>query len=205
MTNWIQNASGGGYDLDAKKWVGRFDFIEDVVRELAAINRMKGSTPVFQPGRGWGVAIHSVACARVARKLELGVNVEAALLRHDQHESVTGDIPTPIAKYIDYAKIGALKEEVQDCLDVLEDVPYEARPAQHRSIVKAIDITALHIERQFFMAPGAMEWTYPVPIPLYSQAMYDTVLAIIERQEHHDGGFEAYLYEYANISGRLLR
>lgn len=205
MPNWIQNGSGGGYDLDAKRWIGRFDLFDDVIRSLASINRMKGSTPVFQPGRGWSVAIHSVACARTARALALGVNVEMALLRHDQHEAVIGDIPTPIAKALGYQKVEDLKEEVQNELDLKEGVLFEALPCQHRSIVKAIDVAALHVERYLFMAPGAIEWSYPVPIALYSQPMYDTVMAIIEKGEFHDGGAEAYEAEYEYLIGKLER
>lgn len=203
MPNWIQNGSGGGYDLDARQWVGRFDLFDDVIRELASINRMKGSTPVFRPGRGWSVAIHSVACCRVARALELGPAPQFALLRHDQHEAVIGDIPTPIAKRLGYMAVEQLKTEVQDCLDDKEGLPLVARPREHLGIVKAIDVAALHVERYLFMAPGALEWNYPLPDAIYSQPMYDTIMGILERGDHEDGGAEAYLREYTTLKLRL--
>lgn len=203
MSNWIQGTTGGGYDFDAKCWVGRFDYEEDVVRPLAAINRMKGSTPVFPYGRGWGVAIHSVACQRLAHHLDLGYDVELALLEHDKHESVTGDIPTPVARAIGYTKIEELKEEVQNCLDGRGGTPWQARFGQHRSIIKLIDVTALHEERHFFMAPPVQDWTYPVPQPLYSQPMFDIIKQILWDGEHTDGGFEAYVRAYDFLKGKV--
>lgn len=203
MSNWIQGTTGGGYDFDAKRWVGRFDYEEDVVRPLAAINRMKGSTPVFPYGRGWGVAIHSVACQRLAHHLDLGHDVELALLEHDKHESVTGDIPTPVARAIGYTKIEELKEEVQDCIDGQQGIPFQARFRQHLSIIKLIDVTALHEERHFFMAPPVQDWTYPVPQPLYSQPMFDIIKQILWDGEHTDGGFEAYVRAYDFLKGKV--
>lgn len=200
MSNWIQNGSGGGYDFDKKSWVGRFDLYEDVIRELASINRMKGSTPVFQPGRGWAVAIHSVACSRVAKLLGYDANVQMALLRHDQHEAVIGDIATPVARAIDYKAIEKLKAEVQVELDFREGITFEATPAQNSGIVKLIDVAALHVERQLFMAPACQPWTYPEPEPKYAQAMYDVIVDIIRSNEANDGGADAYesLYETLN-------
>lgn len=205
MSNWIQNGSGGGYDFDKKSWVGRFDLYEDVVRSLASINRMKGSTPVFAPGRGWAVAIHSVACQRVAHKLKLGPNVEMALLRHDQHEAVIGDIPTPVAKAIDYKKIEALKTEVQSELDLREEILWEATPAQNVNIIRLIDTAALHVERKLFMAPECQPWSYPEPSAMYAQPMYDVILGVLEQREQEDGGANAYVCAYAELIGKLER
>lgn len=204
MSNWIQNGSGGGYDFDKKAWVGRFDLYEDVIRELSSINRMKGSTPMFAPGRGWAVAIHSVACARTAKGLGHNANVQMALLRHDQHEAVIGDIATPVAKAIDYKAIERLKTEVQNELDLQERIIYEATPAQNMGLVKLIDVAALHVERQLFMAPACQPWTYPEPEPKYAQAMYDVITDIIRNRECDDGGAAAYEAMYEDLIGRVF-
>ena len=203
MTNWIQSTTGGGYDFDAKKWIGRFDYEEDVVRPLAAINRMKGSTPVFPYGKGWGVAIHSVACQRLAKELGFGHEVQLAALEHDKHESTTGDIPTPVARAVGYVEIELLKEEIQTCLDELQGIPFQARCAQHSSVIKLIDVTALHEERHFFMAPPVRDWTYSVPQPLYTQPMFDIIKQIVWDGEHTDGGFEAYIRAYDFLRGKV--
>lgn len=199
MANWIQITGGGGYCFDARKLVGRFDFEKDVAFSLAAINRTGGHMPVFQPGRGWSVAIHSVACQRLAKALGYGREHQYALLTHDMHESIIGDVMTPVARRINYALIEELKEEVQLALEVKLNTPLEYRPLQYRSLVKLIDTAALHEERHFFMAPPCQDWTYPVPQALYTQPMFEIIKDILTDGEHEDGGFNAFMTAYDSL------
>ncbi len=203
MPNWIQQTGGGGYDLDARKWIGRFDYEQDVVHSLAGIYRMKASTPVFKAGRGWSVAIHSVAMQRVADRLELPPDAQLAILEHDKHESVTGDIPTPIARRIGRAAIEELKREVQAELDLKQGIPWECQSQQHESIIRLLDTAALHEERHFFMSPSVIPWEYPEPQPMYSQLMVDVIKEILAEGEHKDGGFESYMAAYEYLRSKI--
>ncbi len=203
MPNWIQQTGGGGYDLDARKWISRFDYEKDVVHSLAGIYRMKASTPVFKPGRGWAVAIHSVAMERVADKLGFDHCTRLAILEHDKHESVTGDIPTPIARRIGYTAIEELKREVQAELDEQQGIPHEARAPQYTSIINILDTVALHEERHFFMSPSVIPWEYPEPQSLYTQPMFDVIKEILAEGEHKDGGFESYMAAYEYLRSKI--
>lgn len=203
MPNWKQQTSGGGYDLDARKWVGRFSYEEDVVHCLAGIYRMTGATPVFKAGRGWSVAIHSVAMQRVADKLGLTYETQLAVLEHDKHEAISGDLPTPIARRVGYAEVEALKGEIQTVLDDLQDIPFECRASEHKPIIRLLDIAALHEERHFFMSPSVIPWGYPEPQSLYTQPMFDVIKEILAEGEHKDGGFESYMAAYEELRSKI--
>ncbi len=193
--NWIQLTSGGGYDFETKTIFGRYSMERDLAYSLAGINRYASHSQVR-----WPVAIHSVAVARLIEKMTSDLNLAAAGLLHDAHESVIGDIPTPVSRAIDYKKTEELKESVQLAIENTLGVPELMRPLGHPAIIKMADVAALHIEKQLFMVPEIRDWGYTPPPGDWAQAMYDIMLDIIRSGENGDGGEEMFKYEY----GRLI-
>ena len=194
MVNWIQLRSGGGYDFDTKTIVGRYSMEKDVAEPLAALPRYVKHT--LSP---WQVAIHSVAVARTIERITLDLDKAAAGLMHDGHESVIGDIPTPVAYAIDYAKVEAIKEEVQLAMEQELGIPILLTPLQHKAIIKLGDSAALHVEKQLFMVPEFQPWNIKAPPTVWCQTMHDVVIEILNDHENYDGGKGAFIYEYNRL------
>lgn len=201
MGNWIQLTSGGGYDFETREIFGPYDIGADIAHPLAGENRYAGHTLTR-----WSVAIHSVAVARTIQRLtttcgEDSISAAAGGLLHDLHESVIGDIPTPVAWAIDYDKVNALKEEVQLAIEERLGVPAIKRPCGWKVTIRRADEAALHIERQLMMAPGSREWHYNVPDPETLQTMHKVVREIISNGENKDGGYNAFMAAWAAYVG----
>jgi len=194
MGNWVQLTSGGGYDFENKVLFGRWFFERDLVHPLANLNRYAGHT--IKP---WAVAIHSVAVARAIQELTGDLDASAGGLLHDAHESVLGDIPTPVARAIGLEQVERVKQEIQLAIESDLGVPDRMLPAKHKSVVGMADLAALHIERQILLAPAQRDWGYIPPTPSWSQAMYDVMTNIIRRGEFRDGGHEAFMLEYERL------
>jgi hypothetical protein len=196
MSNWIQLTSGGGYDFDKQILFGRFDLERDLAYPLAGENRYTRHTSI-----NWAVAIHSVAVARTILALTGDKHSAAAGLLHDAHESVIGDIPTPVAWAIGYEKVKAVKEEVQFAIERKLGVPnlLSALNPMHLSLIKLADAAALHVERQMLMAPEPREWGVKVPAPEWTQTMHDLFCDIIRNGEHRDGGQAAFMEEWKKL------
>lgn len=202
MTNWIQLNSGGGYDFDQARIVGPYSMERDLAYASAGLNRYVRHTIV-----DWPVAIHEVAVARCIERIAMTegrdrdtvVCAAAGGLLHDAHESIIGDIPTPVAWAIDYTKINVLKEEVQLAIEQELSVPVCKTPKANLSWVKLGDVAALHVEKQLFMRPEWQSWNYTAPPAEWSQTMYDVVTEIINRGENLDGGYRAFIAEYRRL------
>lgn len=202
MGNWIQLNSGGGYDFDKTTIVGKYTMERDLAYASAGLNRYVRHTVM-----DWQVAIHEVAVARCIERVmaAMGYSITeqrcaaAGGLLHDAHESVIGDIPTPVAWAIDYDKINALKEEVQLAIEQRLSVPPEKTPKANLSWVKLGDVAALHVEKQLFMTPEHQPWNYVAPPTEWTQTMYDVITEILAKGEHTDGGRNAFITEYHRL------
>ncbi len=192
--NWVQLTSGGGYSFDAEAIFGRYSMEKDLAYPLAGINRFVSHSQVR-----WTVAIHSVAVARLIEKMTGDLNQAAAGLLHDAHESIVGDIPTPLAKVLGYDKVGLVKDNAQRAIHTMLNIPTTCMPVVYPAIVRMADLTALYVEKQLFMVPEPQSWALPEADPMWMQAMYDIMLAIIRDGENGDGGEQTFCDEFRRL------
>lgn len=168
MSNWIQLASGNGYDFDAMEIFGPFTVGDDLALPLAGENRY-----VRHTDRPWPVAVHSVAVARTILALTGDSEAAAAGLLHDCHEAIIGDIPSPVAWHLDYEAIKRLKAEVDRAIFYKLGIPMRLLPGgEHQEAISLADRAALHVERQLFMAPEPRPWNVKVPPHEWMNEMY---------------------------------
>lgn len=194
MGNWIQLTSGGGYDFEIKDIFGRYTMERDLAYPLAGVNRFVRHTQI-----AWPVAIHSVLVALLIEKMTCDLDAAAAGLLHDAHESIIGDIPTPVSWAIDYKKIEALKEEVQEAIEDRLGVPDKMRPYNHMGNVKLADSAALFAEKQLLMVPDGRDWNCKSPPPLWTQTMYDLIVEAIKGGWNKDGGETEFCRQYDRL------
>jgi hypothetical protein len=202
VTNYIQLANGNGYDFDTGEIFGRFSVERDLAQPLAGANRY-----VRHTDRNWPVAIHSVCVAKCIETLTGNTDAAAAGLLHDCHEAVIGDIPTPVAWHIGYAKVKELKHEVHRAIferlglddDLLPDGVF-------KEWIDYADQAALHVERQIMMAPEPREWTVPRPGQTWMLTMYDLVTAQLEcGGNSYDNAHYTFVQEYERLCIPLMR
>lgn len=197
MGNWIQLASGGGYDFDRGVITGPFTVGDDIAWPLAGLNRFVGHTMPW-----WDVAVHSVAVARTIEAVmkgdEAAKNMAAAGLLHEAHEAIIGDIPTPVAWHLGYEKVQALKREVQDAIYWRLKTPRHLQTEQYHDVVKLADSAALHVEKQMFMVPEPQPWTYSVPEHKWALEMWHQMRRLNqERQGSHSA--QLFIQEYRRL------
>lgn len=196
MTNWVQLNGGGGYDFDLGRIFGRYSMERDLAYPLAGLNRFSGHTKVR-----WSVAIHSVVVARLVEAMTDDRNVAAAGLLHDAHESLTGDITTPVAKAVGSHAVermkGAAQLEIERVLKLDPNRSLFAPGTKH--VVGLADSAAMFIEKQLLMSPEPRPWGVPPPPTVYLQSCHDIVLEILKNKEHEDGGFDEFCFEYRRL------
>jgi hypothetical protein len=194
MSNCVQLTSGGGFDFDKRELFGRYNMERDLAWPLAGINRMARHSAI-----NWAVAIHSVAVARTLMRVTKSRELAAAGLLHDAHESIIGDIMTPVARAIDSVAVERLKDDVQLALEDKLAVPTDKRPALYPTTISIVDRAALIVEKQLFMAPAGHDWGVTEPEVMWTQTMWDVIVDILQEKEHLDGGYEAFIYEYHRL------
>ncbi len=194
MGNWVQLCSGGGYDFDTDTIFGRYTMERDLAYPLAGIARYSRHTMTT-----WAVAIHSVAVALLLEKMTGDLDVAAAGLLHDAHESVTGDITTPIQWEIGRERIKEMQGAVQSAIETRLNVPLVLCQSVHAAIVRVADLASLHCERQLFMPPHPREWSVPLPPVEWQQEMHDIIVSLLHEGAHEDGGYERFVTEYRRL------
>lgn len=204
-SNWIQLASGNGYDFETNEIFGDFDLRRDVVRPLTQARFVRHSD------RNWPVAVHSVAVARTIEAImapSRGGATEAAAagLMHDCHEAVIGDIPTPVALFVDYKKINALKNNIDAAIFKRLQLPLKLMPnGMWRDAIKTADVAALEVERQLFMAPAPRAWGLPDVPHEWLNEMYNQVKTLLDTLADSAGEIadwkaeEVFLTEYTRL------
>jgi len=118
--------------------------LSEIGHSLAHINRFTGHAK-----RAYSVAEHSLLVADMARHDGMGIMVELCALMHDAHESITGDVATPIKQVLGDAW-GRFERAEQDAL--LHAYGLVDAMAEHASIVKFYDRKALATERRDLLA-----------------------------------------------------
>lgn len=147
--------------------------IHDMVYSLCRINRFNGHTK----GTPYSVANHSWFAAKQVEKNGGSPKATLAVLLHDAHEYVTGDITTPVANAIFRIdgpfssvdrSIKALKDSVDAAICAKLGLPNLHK--EYSILVSAMDARALQTERRDLLnAPGKPEgWdraTEGLPFP----------------------------------------
>jgi len=198
LNNWIQLASGGGYDFDTAELFGPFSVEDDLAWPLTCPRYTKHT----RRGVVWTVALHSVACARAIISMTGQLTAGAAGLLHDMHEAVIGDITTPVARHVDYARVKALKSQVDAAICEKLGIPTKCRPgcSHHTGYVDLADQAALQIERTLFCAPEPRQWTVPRAGIAWERALYKEIIRLQDNYgDMSDGGFAAFMEEYHRL------
>ncbi len=170
--NWIQLRSGGGYDFDTKTIFGPFTVKDDLAYPLGCPRYTRHTA--FP----WSVALHSVAVARTIEALTGSKTAAAAGLLHDAHEAVIGDITTPVARHIDYARVAELKADVQCAIHMVLELSFDLLPERHPEVAMA-DAAALTVERRLMMTPEPRAWNYRDPAYPFVLEMHNQVLGLM--------------------------
>ena len=118
--------------------------LSEIGYSLAHINRFTGHA-----NRAYSVAEHCLLVADMARADGMGTMVQLCALMHDAHESITGDVATPIKQVLGEAW-GRFERAEQDAL--LHTYGLVDAMAEHASIVKFYDRKALATERRDLLA-----------------------------------------------------
>lgn len=112
----------------------------EIAHSLAHINRFTGHAR-----RAYSVAEHSLLVADMVKRAGLDTRAEICALMHDAHESITGDVASPIKQVLGGA--WARFEEAQQhavlaAYDLVDDM------AAYAILVKHYDLKALATERR---------------------------------------------------------
>ena len=118
--------------------------LSEIGHSLAHINRFTGHAK-----RAYSVAEHSLLVADMAKAQDMGPMVQLCALMHDAHESITGDVATPIKQVLGDAW-GRFERAEQNAL--LHAYGLVDAMAEHASIVKFYDRKALATERRDLLA-----------------------------------------------------
>lgn len=112
----------------------------EIGHSLAHINRFTG-----HPYRGYSVAEHSLLVADMVVKSGHGPMAELCALMHDAHESITGDVATPVKEVLGDAWYRFERAEQNALLGAYGLVD---AMAEHAKTIKHYDLTALTTERR---------------------------------------------------------
>lgn len=155
MTHWIILANGAEHHLTGAGLATNDHDITAIAHQLAIVNRFTGATR-----RPYSVAEHSLLCADIARHVGAPAHVQLACLLHDAHESITGDMSSPV-KWT----VGAAWEEFEAVHARALRRHFGALTtfAGYRLQIKQIDLVALATERRDLM-PWSSSTHRPWPV-----------------------------------------
>lgn len=144
---WMQTFSGRAFRLDAPLTSGVH--WPDVIYGLAHINRFCGHAGTYS------VAQHSVLVAE-----QLRPEWKLYGLLHDAAEAYTGDITTPVKRWLvdeGQWQLEAMTERVECAVYAAADLTYPV-PETIAEAVHVADVRALMTERRDLMAPAPKSW-----------------------------------------------
>ena len=119
---------------------------------LARTPRFGGHT-----SRYYSVAAHSMY---VAHHLPSKLRLHGIL--HDAHEAFIGDIPTPLANYLDREKINHLKTEIQ--VAIYRSFDLAPPTTEELEVIKRCDVNTLFVEKRDLLLHD-LEWSHSTDIP----------------------------------------
>ena len=125
----------------------------EIAHSLAHINRFTGHAC-----RAYSVAEHSLLVADMVKAAGLDTRAEVCALMHDAHESITGDVASPIKQVLGHA--WARFEQAEQTA-LLRAYGLVADMASTAEVIKFYDLKALATERRDllpFDAPAHTPW-----------------------------------------------
>jgi uncharacterized protein len=141
---WILTNQGSEYHLQgAATALNTAPTIHEIANSLAQINRFNGHA-----SRPYSVAEHSLLVADLAQQEGVPPIVQLAALMHDAHESITGDISSPV-KWT----VGLAWEVFEHRIAAEFHNAFGLRSAMHshRASIKRWDLIAMATERRDLM------------------------------------------------------
>jgi 5'-deoxynucleotidase YfbR-like HD superfamily hydrolase len=183
----VQSISNGSYfDLDNMDR-NTID-IRTVAQSLSRIPRFLGHTEV-----AYSVAQHSVMVSDLVRSYD--PRVRLAALMHDAHESITGDITTPVKQYLRQSSAWKkLEHRLEDFFATT--FSYDVDVA-HGELVKEADNMALWIERQaIHQAFAEDDWGYAPEGVRKERAEVEVAFFWVNNEEE---AFNSFLNTYYNL------
>ena len=152
--NYCQTWSGRQFDLD--KPDASMIYWRDIVHALCQTNRFGGHSLVPV-----SVAAHTLAVAKLCKKVYDDENTVRAALLHDANEAYVGDTPKPMKnalmkiRRLKISPIGALEDLVDQAIQGYFDFRWtEAEMTR----VKEMDTVALLYEKRHFMRASDIDW-----------------------------------------------
>lgn len=118
--------------------------ITEIAHSLAQINRYTGHCK-----RPYSVAEHSLLCAHYAQATNMTPLVQLAVLMHDAHECITGDVASPIKQVLGHT--WKLFEDAQQ-EHLLRHYSLLDASREHHDLIRHCDLVALATERRDLMA-----------------------------------------------------
>jgi hypothetical protein len=153
-TCWIQLASGVGVDLMTPDLAPVR--LSDLATALARLPRWLGHTTVL-----YSVGQHSLHVEDLVRRAGGTLAQRRAALLHDAHESLLGDVPSPMKPLLGDA-FAALEERLQHAVLSRFRVAPEAAGC---AMVRRADLVALSTERRDLLRPSVWSWSWTPPAP----------------------------------------
>lgn len=143
---WITTNTGRDHSLLAAHTIAPGELTyKEVAHSLAHINRYSGHTC-----RPYSVAEHSLLCATIANAMGASAAHQLCVLMHDAHESIVGDVTSPVKQMIGPAW-GAFEGQIQH--QVLRSFGIYETFVECAELVRLCDLTALASERA-----ALLEW-----------------------------------------------
>lgn len=146
--------------------------VATLAHHLARVSRWSGGT---RGAQSYSVAQHTLGCLDALHAMPAfqrlphaeAAIVSRAVLLHDAHETVTGDVPSPVKRMIGPA-LAFLEQRLDDALARRFGLP--VLPRHLRRLVKIADAVALASEAAALMAPAERSWTHELPEPRHNAA-----------------------------------
>jgi hypothetical protein len=140
--------------------------LKTIISGLDRISRFNGNT-----NRHYSVLEHSLLCLdiylRACEKeiLSFFPHTALAVLSHDFHEAIIGDIVGPVRSYLAGECEGFRNaiEKLENYVDkIIEEKVFKSELIYLAEEVFEIDMFALHVEHTHFFRDSKHMWTYPV-------------------------------------------
>lgn len=174
--------------------------IDTIAHQLAQINRFAGATR-----RPYSVAEHSLLCADLADEAGMRPIVQLCCLMHDAHETVVGDVSTPIKRLLGAAWTGLAAPHAAA---LRQHFGLRATYIVHRHEIHAIDMQALATERRdLLLWEGGASTPWPqldTPGRQVAPASLD-LLSRWREQRHWSEWRDEFLERYHALAARATR
>ncbi len=151
-TTFVLLANGAEQPLTSHSGQPPAYTIGTIAHQLAQINRYAGAA-----SRPYSVAEHSLLCADLADEAGCAPIVQLCCLMHDAHESVVGDVSTPVKRLLGDAWTALAAQHART---LRAHFGLQRAFLAHRVEIHAIDLQALATERR-----DLLQWQTGISTP----------------------------------------